>query len=144
MKRLLGWKPSLLTSFSLLGAFITAVIAIVFAWRLEYQLEQNILQQEALSAADQVDLTVSPNLSLEDLSAPLDAARYAQIDTLIRKDILHGHIIHVKIWNKGGMVVYSDEKSLVGQYFPVSDGLEKALGGEIATEVSALLAKLEK
>jgi putative nucleotidyltransferase with HDIG domain len=138
MKRVLGWKPSLLTSFSLLGAFITAVIAIVFAWSLEYQLEQITLQQEALSAADQVTLILSPNLGLADLSAPLDAARYAQIDALIRKDILHGHIVRVKIWNKGGMVVYSDEKSLVGQYFPVSDGLEKALGGEIATYVSTL------
>jgi HD-GYP domain-containing protein (c-di-GMP phosphodiesterase class II) len=140
MKRLLGWKPTLLTSFSLLGGLITVVIAIVFAWSLEYQLEQNALQQEANSAADQVDLILIPhlNLSLADLTAPLDPARYAQIDELIRKDILHGHIVRVKIWNKGGMVVYSDEKSLVGQYFPVSDELEKALDGEIATDVSSL------
>jgi putative nucleotidyltransferase with HDIG domain len=140
MKRLLGWKPSLLTSFSLLGGFITAVIAIVFAWNLEYQLEQHALQQEAVSAADQLALILIPdlNLSLVDLSAPLDAARYAQIDALIRKDILQGHIVRVKIWNKGGMVVYSDEKSLVGQYFPVYDELEKALDGEIAMDVSIL------
>ncbi len=138
MKHLLGWKPSLLTSFSLLGAFITAVIAIVFAWSLEYQLEQITLQQEAHSAADQVDLIVSPNLSLADLSAPLDSDRYAQIDALFRKDILHAHIVRVIILNKGGLVVYSDEKSLVGQYFPVSGGFEKALGGEIATDISVL------
>jgi hypothetical protein len=54
MKRVLGWKPSLLTSFSLLGAFITAVIAIILAWSLEHQLEQNALRQEADRAADQV------------------------------------------------------------------------------------------
>lgn len=138
MKRLLGWKPSLLTSFSLLGAFITAVIAIVFAWNLEHQLEQNALQQEADSAADQVALILSPNLSMADLSAPLDSARYAQIDALIRKDILYEHIVRVKIWNKDGLLVYSDEKSLAGQYFPVSDELEKALGGEIAMELSTL------
>lgn len=138
MKRVLDWKPSLLTSFSLLGVFITAVIAIFFAWSLEHQLEQNTLQQEAHSAADQVDLILSPNLGLADLSAPIAAARYVEIDALIHKDILHGHIVRIKIWNKSGMVVYSDEKSLVGQYFPVSDGLEKALGGEIATEVSTL------
>ena len=138
MKRVLGGKPSLLTSFSILGAFITVVIAIIFAWSLENLLEQNTLQQEAHSAADQVALVVSPNLSLADLSAPLESVRFAQIDALIRKDILHGHIVHVKIWNKGGMVVYSDEKNLAGQYFPVSDELEKALGGEIAAEVSTL------
>ncbi|HCM96887.1 MAG TPA: hypothetical protein DIS70_03970, partial [Anaerolineae bacterium] len=88
MKRVLGGKPSLLTSFSILGAFITVVIAIIFAWSLENLLEQNTLQQEAHSAADQVALVVSPNLSLADLSAPLESVRFAQIDALIRKDIL--------------------------------------------------------
>jgi hypothetical protein len=103
VKRVLGWKPSLLTSFSLLGAFITAVIAIIFAWSLEYQLEQNALRQEADSAADQVALILSPNLSTADLSAPLDPARYAQIDELIRKYMLSKHIVRVKIWNKDGL-----------------------------------------
>lgn len=138
MTRALGWKPSLLTSFSLLGASITAVIAIVFAWGLQHQLEQYALRQEAASAADQVALILSPNLSQADLSAPLVSARYAEIDALIRQDILHEHIVRVKIWNKGGLLLYSDEKGLVGQYFPVSDELEQALVGDIATEVSTL------
>ena len=140
MKRVFGWKPSLLASFSLLGAFITVVIAIVSAWSLQHQLEQNALQQEAVDAADQVALILIPNLHLSeaDLSAPMDSARYAQVDALIRKDILQAHLVRVKIWNTGGMVVYSDEKSLVGQHFPVSGELEKALGGEIAMDVSTL------
>src|SRR4030042_1412366 len=140
MKRLFGWKPTLLMSFSFVGALLTAVIAIVFAWSLEYLLEQNALQQEAVNAADQVSLILIPhlNLSRTDLSAHLDSGRYAQIDELIRDDILHGHIVRVKIWNKEGMVVYSDESSLVGQYFPLSDELEKALNGEVASDVSNL------
>jgi len=138
MKRVLGWKPSLLTSFSLLGAFITVVIAIVFALSIEHQLEQHALRQEAESAADQVALILSPNLSPADLSAPLDLPRYTQIDTLVRRYILLEHIVRVKIWNKDGLLLYSDEKSLAGQQFPVSDELEKALKGEIATEVSNL------
>ena len=44
MQHVLGWKPSLLTSFSLLGAFITEGIAVVFALGLERQLELNALQ----------------------------------------------------------------------------------------------------
>lgn len=138
MKRALGWKPGLLTSFSLLGAFITVVIAIVFAWSIQHQLEQHALRQEAESAADQVTLILSPNLSLADLSAPLDPARFAQIDALIRRYILLEHIVRVKIWNRGGLLLYSDEKGLAGQSFPISDELEKALDGEIATEVSPL------
>jgi hypothetical protein len=50
LKRLFSWKPGLLTSFSLLGAVITAVIAVVFALALGYRLEQNALQHGADSA----------------------------------------------------------------------------------------------
>ena len=44
MQHVLGRKPSLLTSFSLLGAFINEGIAVVFALRLEHQLELYALQ----------------------------------------------------------------------------------------------------
>jgi len=131
-------KPSLLISFSVLGAFITIVIAIVFAWSLEHRLEQNALRQEANSAADQLALILGPNLSLADLSAPLDSTRYTQIDALIHKLIIHQHIVRIKIWNRDGLLLYSDEKSLVGQYFPGDNDLEKALGGEIIMKVSTL------
>jgi len=139
MKRFIrGWKPSLLMSFSLLGAFITIITGVAFAWYLQYQLEQNALRQEAENTARQVILILSHNLSPADLSVPLDSIRYAQIDELIHKNVLYEHIVRVKIWNTNGLVVYSDEKSLAGQYFPIFDNLQKALHGDVATEVSTL------
>jgi HD-GYP domain-containing protein (c-di-GMP phosphodiesterase class II) len=138
MKRALGWRPSLLASFSILGALITAVTAIAFAWILERRLEQAALWQEAQSAADQVALILSPNLSQADFTTSLGPARYAQIDKLVHQDILREHIVRVKIWNRAGLLLYSDDGTLVGQQFPVSDELGEALGGEIATDVSSL------
>ena len=138
MKRVWSSPPSLLTSFSVLGAFVTIVIAVLFAWGLERQLEQHALRQEADSAADQVTLILSPNLSPADLSARLDPARYAQIDELIQENVLRAHIVRVKIWSTDGLLLYSDEKSLVGQHFPLSGEFEKALNGDIAAEVSTL------
>ncbi len=138
MKRPRGWRPSLLTSFSLLGGVLTIVIAVVFALALERQLEENALAQEAASAADQVSLILSPNLSAADLAAPLSPARYAEIDALIRREVLHEHIVRVKIWNPEGLLLYSDDQALTGQMFPVSHELEDALAGEVAMEVSTL------
>src|SRR5436190_21563926 len=120
MNRLRGWRPSLLTSFSLLGGILTVVIAVVFALALQRQLEQNALRQEAESAADQVSLILSPNLSAAELAGPLSAARYAEIDALIRRDVLHEHIVRVKIWNPTGLLLYSDDQALIGQNFPIS------------------------
>ena len=117
---------------------LTVIIAVALALGLEYQLEQNALQQEAADAADQVILIVGPNLTPADLTGPLDPARYAQIDSRIREDVLQAHVVRIKIWNPAGLLIYSDDKSLAGQTYPLTDELSKALGGNIATEVSTL------
>src|SRR4051794_22621241 len=112
LKRLRGWRPSLLTSFSVLGGVLTIAIAVAFALALERQLEQNALRQEAESAADQVSLILSPTLSAADLAAPLSPACYTEIDALIRRDVLHEHIVRVKIWSPEGSLLYSDDQAL--------------------------------
>jgi len=131
-------KPSLLTRFSLITFLITAAIAVGLALGIEHQLEQNALRQAAESAADQVSTILNPNLQPTDLAGPLDPVRYARIDTLVQQNILSKHIVRVKIWNRDGLLLYSDAKEVVGRYFPVSDELKEALAGEIATEVSDL------
>ena len=138
MKRLLAWKPSLLASFSIPGAILTVVIAVVLALGLQNQLERNALQQEAASAADHALLDLGPNISAADLAAPLSPARYAEIDTLIRRVVMDDHVVRVKIWNPVGLLVYSDDPSEAGKSYPLTDELHKALGGDIATEFSTL------
>ena len=138
MKRLLAWKPSLLASFSILGGILTVVIAVVLALGLQNQLERNALQQEAATAADQALLDVGPNISATDLSAPLNPARFAEIDMLIHRDVMDAHVVRVKIWNPAGLLTYSDDPSEAGKSYPLTDELHNALGGEIATEVSTL------
>jgi PAS domain S-box-containing protein len=131
-------KPSLLTRFSLITFFITTAIAAGLALGIQYQFEQSALRQAAERAADQVSTILSPNLQTADLAGPLDPARYAQLDTLIRQNILGEHIVRVKIWNRDGLLLYSDAKEAVGRYFPVSDNLGRAVAGEMAMEVSDL------
>ncbi len=138
MKFIRRLKLSLLTWFSLITFFITAAIAAGLALGIEYQFEQNALRQAAERAADQVSAILDPNLQPIDLAGPFDPARYAQLDELIRRYILGEHIVRVKIWNRDGLLLYSDAQEAVGRYFPVSDELGEALAGEIAMEISDL------
>ncbi|MFH1906955.1 MAG: PAS domain S-box protein, partial [Chloroflexota bacterium] len=131
-------KLSLLARFTLLSVFITLAIAVGLAWGLQQQLEHNLLLQEAESAAEQVDKIITPNLTLSDLSGPLDPLRYAQIDALIRQNVLGGHIVRVKIWSRDGTLLYSDETALVGKRFPLGEHIQEALAGEIGMEISSL------
>ena len=137
-KRVPILKLSLLGKFSLISFLVMGVIAIALAWGIQSHLEKVALQQEAENAAEQVASILNPNLRLADLVGPLDPARFAQIDALIRQNVLSKHIVRIKIWNRDGQVIYSDEKDLVGRRFPVEGELKEALDGEIAMGISSL------
>ena len=143
MKCLSHLNLSLLTKFSIIAFLITAAIAIALAWGIQWRMEQSALRQEAENAAVQVSALLNPNLKASDFTDPLSPDRFAQIGALIRENILqehsiYGHIVRIKIWNRDGQVIYSDEKSLVGRRFPENEELKEALSGKIAMEVSSL------
>ena len=134
---------SLLTKFSIIAFLITAAIAIALAWGIQWRMEQSALRQEAENAVVQVSALLNPNLKASDFAGPLSPDRFAQIDALIRENILHGHIsqehiVRIKIWNREGVLIYSDEKDLVGLRFPENEEFKEALSGKIAMEVSSL------
>jgi len=137
-KRLPHLKLSLLSKFSLISFLLMAAIAFVLGWGIQRHLEKSSLEQEAENAGDHVATFLKQNLQLADFSGPLDPNRCAQIDNLIRQNILGRHIVRVKIWNRDGLVVYSDAKDLVGRRFPVEGELREALAGKIAMEISDL------
>src|SRR5438552_18391917 len=115
-RRMPRLKLSLLSKFSLVSFILLAAIAIILAWGIPQQLERAALRQAAESAAAQVTLVLNKNLNSADLSVGagprarlLDPGRFAQIDTLIRQDILSSHIARIKIWGRDGLLLYSDE-----------------------------------
>jgi putative nucleotidyltransferase with HDIG domain len=130
---------SLLARFSLLSAVLIVVIAVLLAIGIQRHIENGALQREAENAADQVASLLNPNLRPEELSSYLSPERYAKLDLVIRQNILSdNHIVRVKIWNREGMLIYSDERDLVGQKFPLTDELNAALRGEFGMELSTL------
>ncbi len=138
MLRNLVSRPNLLLRFTLISFFLTIGIAIALTLGIQQRLENDALQQEANSAADQVALILNPNLWAHDLTGPLTPSRFSALDSLIRKEILREHIVHVKIYSRDGTVLYSDEANLVGHKFPIDDELAKALTGQVGMDISDL------
>jgi len=134
-------RLSLLARFSLISFFVTLVIATGLAWRLESTLENDALSAIAQNTADQAANILDKSLTISDLGGPIQGQRYTELDTLIHGTLLSSNIVRIKIWNRDGLIVYSDEKSIVGRTFPISTELQEALRGEIATEISSLDAE---
>jgi putative nucleotidyltransferase with HDIG domain len=131
------FRFSLLTQFTLLGLVLTAGIIIILAYVLRERLVQNALEDVASATGEQADRIIAPNLDPADLTA-LSPDRFAKLDDLIRKELIGQQILRVRIWNRQGVLVYTDQKGLVGQAFAVSQELNQALGGVMATDVSSL------
>jgi len=134
---LLG-RTSLLFRFSLISLLLTLLIAAGLAWRLESTLENDALQDVAENTARQATNILNKNLVSSDLMDSMQGQRYAEIDALIHNTLLNANIVRIKIWNPAGLLIYSDDQSIVGKTFPLSTELEEAFKGEIATEISLL------
>lgn len=129
-------KLSLLAKFTIISFLITAAIAIALGWGIQQQMEQNALSQATQNTADQVSTILNQKLYQADFKGTLDPARYEQIDSLIRQNVLNKHVVRVKIWNREGLLLYSDEKEQIGQSFTDNDELQEALDGKIVSAVS--------
>src|SRR5215217_9131886 len=129
---------SLLARFTLVSLFITLLIATGLAWRLELALERDALSAVAENTADQARHILSKNLTAADLETALGGQRYEQIDTLIHDTLLSTDIVRIKIWNRDGMLVYSDDQNIMGKVFSVEEDMQEAFHGEIASDVTNL------
>ena len=129
---------SLLARFTLVSFLVTALIATVLTWRLESSLEQDALSAVAENTAEQAKNILNDNLTVTDLKVSLQGERYDEIDALIHNTLLSSNIVRIKIWNRNGLLIYSDDSSIMGKTFPITQEMIEAFSGEMATEISSL------
>jgi signal transduction histidine kinase len=87
-----------------------------------------------------VDSILRYELTADDLAAPLavDGARYRELLLLVRARVLEPPVVRVKVYDRDGTVVFSDEPRLVGTKLEPGGEIEEALEGVAVTEVSEL------
>jgi HD-GYP domain-containing protein (c-di-GMP phosphodiesterase class II) len=47
-----------------------------------------------------------------------------------------GKIFRVKIWSRDAMILWSDQKDLIGDKFPENDGFQEAMAGSVSYEIA--------
>ncbi len=91
---------------------------------------QRIAKQEAVHQVAEVTDILSESVvqpALTDAMATDPAVATAGLDGLIRKGILNTEVVRVKLWSPQGVVLYSDERRLIGQRFELDDEARDAL-----------------
>jgi len=78
--------------------------------------------EQARDSARQVTFVTARGVVEPRLDAGVIAGQQAALrsfDAAMRKYVLQGSLVRVKLWNADGRIVYSDEPRLIGQQFPL-------------------------
>ncbi len=143
LDRRLGRTPvdvrRLVTRFALAGVIAVAAVGIITAWA-----SQREANDQAISDARRVTLVAAAGivqpLLVDSLVPPRsDAAALARLDSAVRRNVLDGSLVRVKVWAADGTIVYSDEARLIGRRFALEDDKREVFAtGSARADVSNL------
>jgi diguanylate cyclase (GGDEF)-like protein len=136
--RLPSLQPSLLARFALLSLVPTIVLGLVLARDLRHSIRAEAITDARTMAKLTARLRIQPLLRPSDLRGPLHRERSERLTATLRSELGRDDVARIKLWNRRGQVVYSDDPSIIGRAFGASDELDEALDGEVVSEVTHL------
>ena len=105
---------------------VVAGILVTGAW-IGHQIESSVLDRTAGISALYVDTVIGPDLQgLAEEDRWLTASDAEALNRLVADKGLGQDVALFKIWSLDGRVLYSPDQALVGQQFPIDQGLQKA------------------
>ena len=133
-------KLTLIQRFSILCIIALIFFGVVFGWIITKALENAMLERSKQGTASIVSEEVWKEFASADFITTKIRLDYKNFSAKMKHLSFGPNIERVKVWNKDGMVVWSDDKRLVGQRFLDNNELNDALKGKIVSKMS----KLEK
>lgn len=134
----LNQSTSLARRFLLASLLILVFGGLAIGWWVGTQLERGIIDRSASITGLYVESFIQPHVQGIDTGAWLTKADVASLDTLLNDTAFGQKIVALKIWRSDGVVVYSPDRSLIGEQFPVDEDLAQALKGTVIASMSNL------
>jgi two-component system, NarL family, sensor kinase len=107
-----------------------------------YFLMRHIGTTEATNNAKEVTRIIGRQIVQPHLTDGIFSGRPAsirQLDLVVKRRVLHEPIVRVKIWTRGGRIVYSDKRALIGSRYQLGEDDIRALEtGGVNADVSDL------
>src|ERR687897_2800074 len=128
-------RPTLLTKFSLLSLLVIVALGFGVGYVLQERIERRGLHEATKLAEAITKLGVQPIILPGDLAAGHNESHLDALDEQLKlRDFDALGILRLKVFNEDGVIVYSDERSIVGEAHPDSPGVRAALAGRIGSK----------
>lgn len=126
-----------LVRFGLLAIVPVIALGAVLAAELNANVQQRYLDTERTSATLITQVGIQPLLDAQQVSSGLTADEIAQIDMKLQGAAVSDEVTRIKVWNRGGTVIYSDNHSLIGRSFAIDEDLGDALQGTPSASITS-------
>ena len=132
--RFRAYERSLLLRFSAIGFAITIAMAAVLGYAIQARLVHDALLSATDIAVTHVTTVVRPLITTADITSPLSPELHGRLDALTARSLEAGGVVRIKIWNRDGVVIYSDADEQVGYRDARNAGVLEALRGKITSQ----------
>lgn len=138
-KRIASWQQADLTTRFAVYSFICIGIMTVALWFIvSSYLVNGILRREWETTAQLVRTEVREFLTTEDFTTKDRKSVGHKFDALLRHITRMPDILRFKVFNPKGIVIWADDKRLVGRSFADDARLQEAVQGKVVADMSSL------
>ena len=121
---------SLLGRFTVMGVVVVAALGLAIGLVLKHQIEQRALAHAVQNTRVLAEMGVQSQVRSGDLRYPIDLERLNEIDREIGADFFgENGILTVKLFNRDGRLVYSNDRTKVGGWAFKGGNVYAALSG---------------
>jgi signal transduction histidine kinase len=140
-RSLMGWLAALnlAQSFNLIVLLVFMISGLGIGWWVNRQIESQVVERLAATTAVYVENFLEPQLQdLTNLTA-LPAARIKALGGMLHDTPLGSLVVQLKVWGRGGLVLYSSNAEQIGMRFDVDTDLGRAWKqGLVSADLSSL------
>ena len=125
-----------LARFGLLALVPVVALGLVLAQELNVDVQQRYLDSTRTSATLITQVGVQPLLTQSQVTGGLSEAEVTQVDARLQGAAVSQEVTRIKVWNRAGTIVYSDNHALIGRTFSIDDDLAEALDGTSSASIT--------
>ncbi len=126
-----------LARFGLLALVPVVALGAVLAYQLNVDVQQRYLDSSRTSATLITQVGVQPLLDAQQLANGLTPTEVSTIDQKLQGAAVSQEVRRIKVWNRAGTIVYSDNHNLIGRTFSIDSDLAEALAGDSSASITS-------
>lgn len=122
-----------LGQMALVGLVASVALTVVMGFTIIGSVRSHLVEARSELVAKAVDDL--PPIGPDDAPGTQEFAAFA---SAVQRRILGGEVQRVKVWLDGGLIIYSDDSTLIGRTFPLTEPAVEAFDGVVVSHISDL------